>query len=681
MNGTELLAAYKQSGSEDAFSQLVRRYTNLVYSIAKRRVSNGPLAEEVTQSVFTRLAAAAPKVRGDAELVAWLHRTTVHVAIDVWRSETRRRTREQHAAVMEPVPAESTPLWAEIAPNLDESLNQLSAADRHAVLLRFFDQKPMRDIGRILGVSEDAAKMRVSRAIDRLRTQLAGRGVTCTAVALGMVLAERSIEAAPSHLVASLRSIKLPASAGAAGIAGILSALLHTSRSKVITGVVALCVGIGVIALFRSTEASPRNDTIKPKAIDSPYVLLRPSGARVLVNRPAANLPAVETTGTVRLRLRVVDAETELGLAGAKVKAVYFYAGGVGEGHELMTDEYGNAAVPESDKPANHGMNLFVSAEGYVPKSMQFNRSDAEYTMRLDRGLTVSGTVVDEQGQSVEGVKIQVQTPAVQGNGPDSVDLQTSAVFSDSDGRWLCTFIPGVIEEIRFVLTRDDYAVTLPVVPVGKVDLRNLVLVIDRGFTVTGRVTDLEGQPIAGAAVKELNNTGYRRQSTLTYADGTFALQGLLSEYEFYRQRPNEANANGTLRIRGMAGIGEPHGVRVLVQADGFAPQTPTVQLLEPTNVVNFTLAQGNIFRGRVLDQAGNPIPDAVVRTDTDNQGLDKFKWQTRTDAEGRFEWDSAPAEPVLFWFEADGYNWLRDVPLVADGSVHEIKLAQKTTE
>src|SRR2546425_4528097 len=77
MNGSDLLTAYRDTGSESAFSDLVRRYTNLVYSIAKRRLSNGPLAEEVTQTVFTRLATAAPKVRGDAELVAWLHRTTV----------------------------------------------------------------------------------------------------------------------------------------------------------------------------------------------------------------------------------------------------------------------------------------------------------------------------------------------------------------------------------------------------------------------------------------------------------------------------------------------------------------------------------------------------------------------------------------------------------------------------
>jgi RNA polymerase sigma factor (sigma-70 family) len=248
MNGSGLLADYRNTGSEGAFSELVRRYTNLVYSIAKRRLSNGPLAEEVTQTVFTRLANATPKVKGDAEFVAWLHRTTVHVAIDVWRSETRRRTREQHAAAMEPAPAENA--WDEIAPNLDEALNQLNDADRQAVLLRYFERKPMRDIGRILGVSEDAAKMRLSRAIDRLRTQLKLRGVTCAAGTLSGLLAERSLEAAPGQLVASLSSIKF--AAGAATTLGAFSLLLTVmSKAKLTTALVLAVVGIGVIGTFR----------------------------------------------------------------------------------------------------------------------------------------------------------------------------------------------------------------------------------------------------------------------------------------------------------------------------------------------------------------------------------------------------------------------------------------------
>lgn len=108
MNGTDLLAEFRKSRAEGAFGELVRRYTNLVYSVAKRRLRNGALAEEVTQTVFIRLAKAAPNLRGDAELVAWLHRTTVHASIDLWRSESRRRAREEHAVAMQAEPAENS---------------------------------------------------------------------------------------------------------------------------------------------------------------------------------------------------------------------------------------------------------------------------------------------------------------------------------------------------------------------------------------------------------------------------------------------------------------------------------------------------------------------------------------------------------------------------------------------
>src|SRR5215831_18139418 len=125
MNGTDLLADFRETRAEAAFSELVRRYTNLVYSVARRRVVNVALAQEVTQIVFIRLAKAAPQLRGDAELVAWLHRTTVHVSIDLWRSETRRRAREQHAIAMDPNCAEED-VWGELRPVLDEALDQLN---------------------------------------------------------------------------------------------------------------------------------------------------------------------------------------------------------------------------------------------------------------------------------------------------------------------------------------------------------------------------------------------------------------------------------------------------------------------------------------------------------------------------------------------------------------------------
>src|SRR5579864_6300785 len=200
MNATELLAEFRKSRAESAFSELVRRYTNLVYSVARRRLLDTSLVQEAVQTVFIRLAKAVPNVRGDAELAAWLHRTAVHASIDLWRSETRRRAREQQAVSMQTDQIETTP-WNDIAPILDDALNKLNNTDRQAILLRFFEQKSMRELGLTCGIGEDAAKMRVSRAMDRLRSIFAARGVVCGAAGLAVLLGERAVEAAPSGLV------------------------------------------------------------------------------------------------------------------------------------------------------------------------------------------------------------------------------------------------------------------------------------------------------------------------------------------------------------------------------------------------------------------------------------------------------------------------------------------------
>src|SRR5262245_46150343 len=128
MNATDLLKAY-QRGSEQSFAALVRRYANLVFSVAKRRLGQPAPAEAVVQVVFTRLAKTPPQARSDAELVAWLHRTTVHAAIDSWRSEIRRRSREEEAAAMQSAANEDSrdsQVWEELSPHLDQALDALN---------------------------------------------------------------------------------------------------------------------------------------------------------------------------------------------------------------------------------------------------------------------------------------------------------------------------------------------------------------------------------------------------------------------------------------------------------------------------------------------------------------------------------------------------------------------------
>jgi hypothetical protein len=374
-----------------------------------------------------------------------------------------------------------------------------------------------------------------------------------------------------------------------------------------------------------------------------------------------------------------VDAETGEGLVGASVRAAYFGPGGMGERVDLTTGQHGWAAITEPQDPEkDRGPNVFVRKEGYVPKAVGASRDlPDEYTMKLERALSAGGVIINEAGDPVSGVAIRIQRADDYRSGEENVDFQLAIATSDPDGRWVYSYIPKDYEELRFTLTHGDYAVTLPVVPAAGVDLMNLTLIMERGHTVTGRVTDDLGNPIIGADVREVTSVGYRRLSTRTDDSGRFTMAGVWVQYERFLSRASEVSINGIPAFRGRL---EGHGqaeVEIAVQAKGYRSEARRIRLAGSTTVADFVLSEGHLFRGRVVCESGRPLAGAVVRTDTGNQGR-RFHWQTVTDANGWFEWDSAPAEPVLFWFEAKGYAPLRDVLLSADGTEHEIRLSER---
>src|SRR5882762_2785700 len=217
MTDAELLEAYATRRSDSAFSELVSRYINLVYAVALRQVRDPHLAEDVAQAVFLVLARKAGSIGSNVILTGWLFRTTRFVAARAARGEARRRHHELEAAIMNqentaPEPDESN--WREIAPQLDEAIAALPEADRNAVLLRFFQAQPMRVVGQKLALSEDAAKKRVSRALDKLRRILVRRGITTLSVAaIATALSRNGAEAAPADLVTRIVAAK----AGAIG--------------------------------------------------------------------------------------------------------------------------------------------------------------------------------------------------------------------------------------------------------------------------------------------------------------------------------------------------------------------------------------------------------------------------------------------------------------------------------
>src|SRR5687768_5088220 len=204
----ELLRQYAGNGpsAESAFATLVARHLNLVYSVARRHVHSKQLAEEIAQSVFVDLARKARHIDPHTPLVAWLHLVSRRTAIDMIRRESRRQARETAAAALADMKTPSP--WTDVEPLLDEAVESLPAADRSAILLRYFENKSLREIGATLGASEDAAQKRVSRALDQLRQFFARRGVTVTTSALAADLSSRAVEAAPSSLAASISASK-----------------------------------------------------------------------------------------------------------------------------------------------------------------------------------------------------------------------------------------------------------------------------------------------------------------------------------------------------------------------------------------------------------------------------------------------------------------------------------------
>ena len=285
MDDNALLRQYAENGSDEAFATLVTRHANLVYSVAMRQVGNPHEAEDITQAVFIILAQKAAQLRQLKALSNWLFQATRLTANNFVRSECRRHRREEEAQVQSILNEPESAVWARIAPLLDTAVGRLHEKDRQAILLRFYEGRNLREVGIVLGASEDAAEKRVSRALEKLRKFFARRGINSTTATIAGAISANSVQAAPVALVKAVTAVAIAKGAAASGstlinVKGAVKLMAWTKMkmAAVAGGVILLAAGTTALLIHHRHEQLPTPQPIASSQVDVPRTSWRFAG-------------------------------------------------------------------------------------------------------------------------------------------------------------------------------------------------------------------------------------------------------------------------------------------------------------------------------------------------------------------------------------------------------------------
>src|ERR1041385_6258166 len=248
----DLLREFARDNSEVAFTELVRRHMNLIYSVAQRFTGNDGDAHDVTQAVFIILAKKANKLAQHTVLSGWLYETTRFTASRLLRTNARRHAREQEAFMQSILnETETENVWTQLAPHLETAMEKLNAADRTLLVLRFYENKTGAEAAALLGIREDAAHKRVARAIEKLRKFFGQRGMTLTAMAIVGALSANSVQAAPAVLAKSITAVAMT---GGIAASGTILSLAKGGTMKAMTWLKTTTVAAILANAFMSQE-------------------------------------------------------------------------------------------------------------------------------------------------------------------------------------------------------------------------------------------------------------------------------------------------------------------------------------------------------------------------------------------------------------------------------------------
>jgi RNA polymerase sigma factor (sigma-70 family) len=678
----QLLREYVTYGSDAAFAEVVKRHANLVYSAALRQVESSDSAKDVAQNVFTDLArkASTLTISDGGCLVGWLYRGTRFEALNHRRAELRRQSRERQAMADLITTAETTPDWESLRPILDEAMSQLTDGDRDAVLLRYFKGQSLREVGAALGISDDTAQKRVSRAVERLRELFKERGVTVSAQAIVAAVSANAVQAAPVGLVATLAAVALAKPAAAATTAVTVPKGTLTTFQKM------LAVGVGVavivVATYRWSDSEYTVDSTlhqQPEAIAATNVGLLDTSSKDSAETANQNNPGNSSTTNIleaqsdelastpanHLKVFVQDEKNQT-LAGVLVKTKVTASGNADAftsfNASVSTDTRGIANV-RWPRDSFKQLELIASKDEFASRKMTWDLNTGDtipdtFTFTLKPGVHMSGYVVDPEGNPIADASSQLSRFWLGGEYRQEKGEQpafsTERKKTDADGRWTLRNLPAeLLNRTSFTISHSNFInfrTTMERSEVQK-QLREgtYKTVLKRGLETKGRVVDESDQPIANAAVWAGQRfSGYRKE-TKTDENGRFSFQNITEGKIIFS-----------------------------VMADGFSPDSKTHTVDTAASELVFKLSPGGVVRGIVQDRDGQPVEGVRVALSGSpgEPAYDGYEFSQTTGADGRFEWKSAPKEPMRFYFGKKGYQQKRDVRL-KPGEEHMIELSR----
>lgn len=529
MNDWELLQRWAKQRSEAAFAELVKRHLDLVHGSALRQLRDPILAQDVSQAVFLVLARKASTLSPKTILSGWLFRTTRHVAARARRSESRRQLRENQASFMTLPTTAETPgdRWTEVEPHLDAAMADLAASDREALLLRYFQQKPLKSLGELLGITEEAAKKRVSRALDRLRGRLSKRGVSLTSVALAALLNEQLSASTPpsfAHDIVLVATGQATASTSTTLADGALRDLAWGRVREVLPWCAALSLMIVAgVWWFNPSLSTPSaaEPTSSPPSIDPNT----PLSAAAVEPSPTASRPSA-----AKIVLNVRGEEDGRPLQARLI--VNKWRRGAAENEEMTTDTNGIAEIAVDGSRAE-SLLAWVASPGYVPivsrwRGHEFVEPVLYHTAYLRRGHTLQGEVQDEAGTSVPGARIIIGAIGIDVGERDNVSFhrRLTSIVTDAQGRFQSDQIPLPIGNLEFsyFVEHRDYVSQQVLVNSPTSLATNHLVILRPGFMVQGRVVTPEDAPAAGASITETRRDGGPYRKTQTDGAGHFEI-------------------------------------------------------------------------------------------------------------------------------------------------------------